>query len=67
VNRWTWALVGLVVLLVVPILPDPYYHKHRVTLLDWLARELDELLTGERRGSPPGGGQGSGGGGSGAG
>jgi len=52
-NRWV-SLLGVVVFglfaLTVKCLPDPYYHQEKVTLVEWVRRELDELRTGERVG-----------------
>ena len=32
----------------VKVFPDPYFHKDKVTGLEWLKREIIELLEGER-------------------
>ena len=34
--------------LTLKVFPDPYYHMEKVTFIEWLRREIIELLTGER-------------------
>ena len=41
-------IVGGYVAFTIPILPDPYYHETKVTFAEWLKREIDELLHGEK-------------------
>jgi hypothetical protein len=45
-----WVLLGVlgVIAFTVPILSDPYYHKEKVSVAEWIYREIDELFTGER-------------------
>lgn len=40
--------LGVALVLLVPIVPEPYYHRRRVPLLLWLTREIEEAYTGER-------------------
>jgi len=48
----TWQIVALIVLAFIlggiPFLLDPYYHETKVTLFEWLKREIDELQHGEK-------------------
>ena len=39
---------GVLAAVLLPIMPDPYYHKERMPLLLWIAREIEEFYTGER-------------------
>jgi len=41
-------LLVLLVAAVAPIIPDPFYHKRRISLLLYLSREIEEWYTGER-------------------
>lgn len=44
------AVIAIVVYLALTlkVFPDPYYHTERVSFVEWLKREIIELLTGER-------------------
>ena len=39
---------GGLLLSFLPVIPEPYYHVDRVNFWEWLIRELQEVLTGER-------------------
>lgn len=39
---------GALLLSFAPIIPEPYYHVERVNFWEWLMREIEEVLTGER-------------------
>ena len=39
---------GALLLSFFPIIPEPYYHIERVNFWEWLMREIEEVLTGER-------------------
>lgn len=47
--------VGLLILVriafafTIPVFACPYCHRHRTTFILWLAREIEEVYTGERR------------------
>ena len=48
-EEWFW--IGLVFVCFanfVPVFPDPFYHTERVTLFEWVRREIYELLYGEK-------------------
>lgn len=32
----------------VPIVPEPFYHEERVSIWEWLRREIFELIYGEK-------------------
>jgi len=34
--------------LLLPIMPDPYYHEENVPLIVWVGREINEIIYGER-------------------
>lgn len=36
------------IILSLPIFPDPYHHKEKVNFWVWLVREVDELIHGEK-------------------
>jgi len=41
-------ILALLVLSVLDLMQDPYYHREKVNFWVWLKRELNELLTFER-------------------
>lgn len=53
-NRTIIKIVFVVMVVLVlsvtllPIIPDPYYHEELVCFWEWLWREIDEQLWGER-------------------
>ena len=44
-------IIGLLlgILSMMPVFPDPYHHSQLVCFWVWLYRELDELISGEKR------------------
>jgi len=52
-KKWHLIVVGLVLVIVfgswtLEIFPDPYHSGGNVTFAEWVRREIDELLHGER-------------------
>ena len=43
------AGTGLLLLSLLPVLPDPFYHVEKVSFWTWLGREIYELRYGEKR------------------
>jgi hypothetical protein len=48
-----WLVLLIVVVVVVgaftaPVFPDPYHEDGNVTFAEWIYREIDELLHGEK-------------------
>ena len=50
IEKWLIGISAAVfgLLSLQPIFLDPYYHEEKVCFWEWLAREIDELVHGER-------------------
>lgn len=50
-KKWFWIVVGAALLIGLgfwEVFPDPYTHSYNVNFYEWVFREVDELLHGEK-------------------